>query len=113
MLPWRVVLDLMSQTKPGPNMALAVAMKVFLRESGEEKERVNWPVSWLEGGAGVGDTVVIVWCEFQAMEAWLKREAEAGLRQWVRRRSRVGRSPSLVAGGGDGRSVWGLWGGRE
>lgn len=33
---------LTSQTKPGPNMAAAVAMKVSRKESMEEKERVMY-----------------------------------------------------------------------
>ena len=44
-----------SQTKPGPNMAFAVAMKVVRRESREEKEALISLVRGSGMGTGVGD----------------------------------------------------------
>lgn len=41
------VFCLTSQTKPGPNMAAAVAMKVVRKESRDEKEPSMWAASWL------------------------------------------------------------------
>lgn len=41
------VFCLTSQTKPGPNMAAAVAMKVVRKESRDEKELSMWTASSL------------------------------------------------------------------
>lgn len=78
-----------SQTKPGPNMALAVAIKVSLRDSGEEKESLIRDLRVEDICGGLGDRVEKNWWLAQAMLAWLKREAAWGCRAWVTMRSFV------------------------
>ena len=75
-----------SQTKPGPNMALAVAIKVARSDSGEEKESLILVVRWGDILGGVGERVEKNWWLDQAMLAWLKREAASGLRACARTR---------------------------
>ena len=69
-----------SQTKPGPNMALAVAMKVSRSESGEEKDSLILEARIVDIGGGFGERVEKNWWLDQAMLAWLKREAKSGWR---------------------------------
>lgn len=89
-------LRLTSQTKPGPNMAAAVATKVLRRDSGEEKELVTFSIMRGDMAVGVGDRVEKNWWLFQAMLAWLKSEAMEGSRAVARRISWVGLSAYLV-----------------
>ena len=68
---------LTSQTKPGPNMAFAVARKVVRRDSMEEKDlSISFRSSVLGPGACMAGVrhlknMWLLW----AMEAWLKVEA--------------------------------------
>lgn len=74
---------LTSQTKPGPNMAFAVAIMVarrFSREPSLPNDLDSSAVRWVEGGVGSGERVEKNWWLFQAMDAWLKRDAAAGSR---------------------------------
>lgn len=50
-------LFLISHTKPGPNMASAAAMKVSLKDAGEEKEVLILLVKLGDMGEGVGERV--------------------------------------------------------
>ena len=59
-------------------MALAVAMKVSLRDSGEEKESLILAIRVGDIFGGLGERVVKNWWLAQAMLAWLKREAAWG-----------------------------------
>jgi GNAT superfamily N-acetyltransferase len=81
-------------------MAFAVARKVARKESREEKEVESLVVRSGERGVGVGVRVEKKEWLFQAMEAWLKREACVGERAYSRRISFVGRVKSLVSAGG-------------
>ena len=90
---------LTSQTKPGPNMAFAVARKVARKDSMLEKEAEMRFSREGEMGEGVGERVEKKEWLFQAMEAWLKREAWVGERAYSTRMSLVGRVASLVSEG--------------
>lgn len=59
-------------------MALAVAMKVALRESGEENESLILDVRAVDIFGALGERVEKNWWLDQAMLAWLKREAAWG-----------------------------------
>jgi len=74
-----------SQTKPGPNMALAVARKVVRRDSGEEKDLVIWWARMDDISGGSGEMALKKKWLLWAMEAWLKREAWSADRAYLRR----------------------------
>ena len=65
-----------------------------------EKEEEILDVRRGEMGEGLGERVLKKEWLFQAMEAWLKREAWVGERAYSRAMSFVGRVKSLVSGGG-------------
>lgn len=65
-----------------------------------EKEVESLDVRRGEMGEGVGERVLKKEWLFQAMEAWLKREAWVGEREYSRAMSFVGRVKSLVSEGG-------------
>ena len=66
-------------------------MNVSRKDSIELKDRSILEVRMGEMGAGLGARVEKKQWLFQAMEAWLKREAEEGLRAYSIRISLVGR----------------------
>lgn len=80
-------------------MAFAVARKVARKDSMLEKEAEMRFSREGEMGVGVGERVEKKEWLFQAMEAWLKREAWVGERAYSTRMSLVGRVASLVSEG--------------
>ena len=88
-----------SQTKPGPNMAFAVARNSARKESREEKSEFIWLSRACGMGTGVGEMYVknrwLLW----AIEAWLKRDAWLASRACLIRRVFVRAFSSTVPGG--------------
>ena len=93
-------------------MALAVARKVARKDSILEKEAEILFSREGEMGEGVGERVEKKEWLFQAMEAWLKREAWVGERAYSTRMSFVGRVASLVSEGCVSKVRWFNWGRR-